>query len=141
MPALIDLIREGHTVQHHGPWPRAVVDQAAWRFAVGQLAEAHWSLLGLWGEQDAVHMALLDPPAGEMAVVSLACPQQRYPSVAAHHPPALRLERTIRDLFGLEPEGLPDVRPWLDHDRWGLRHPLGARQADPPALPPYEFLP
>ncbi len=145
MPALIDLIREGRAVQHHGPWPRAVVDLAAWSFAVGQLSEGHWSLLGLWGEMDAVHMALLDQPAGEMAVVSLACPQRRYLSVAERHPPAIRLERTIRDLFGLEPEGLLDVRPWLDHGHWGVRHPLGVRQTDPPAfplpvLPPYEFL-
>jgi Ni,Fe-hydrogenase III large subunit len=35
------------------------------------------------------------------------------------HPPAIRLERAIHDLFGLEPEGLPDTRPWLDHGRWG----------------------
>ena len=35
----------------------------------------------------------------------------RFPSVGHMHPPALRLERTIRDIYGLEPEGLPDTRP------------------------------
>jgi Ni,Fe-hydrogenase III large subunit len=140
MPALIDLIRKGHAVQHHGPWPRAEVDLAAWRFAVEQLAAGRWSLLGLWGEADTVHMALLDQPVGEIGVVSVACPQRRYPSVAERHPPAIKLERAIRDLFGLEPEGLLDTRPWLDHGQWGLKHPLGIRQADPPVSPPYEFL-
>ena len=53
-----------------------------------------------------------------VAVLSLACPAKRYPSVGAHHPAAIRLERAIRDLFGLEPEGLTDTRPWLDHGRW-----------------------
>src|SRR5690606_18728548 len=47
----------------------------------------------------------------------------------------------MRDLFGLDPEGTPDPRPWLDHGRWGLRHPLGAgAPADAPA-PDYTFLP
>ena len=30
-------------------------------------------------------------------------------------PPAIRLERAARDLYGLDPIGLPDTRPWLDH--------------------------
>ena len=33
----------------------------------------------------------------------------------------------IRDLYGLEPEDCPDARPWLDHDRWGVRHPSAQR--------------
>jgi Ni,Fe-hydrogenase III large subunit len=60
--------------------------------------------------------------------------------VAETHPPAIRLERTIRDLFGLEPIGLADQRPWLDHGQWGISHPLGARgEAVPQAA--YVFLP
>ena len=27
----------------------------------------------------------------------------------------------IRDLYGLEPDGLADTRPWLDHGRWGVQ--------------------
>ena len=49
-----------------------------------------------------------------------------FPSLGRVHPPALRLERAIRDLFGLEAGGAPDARPWLDHGRWPMRHPLGA---------------
>ena len=78
----------------------------------------------------------------EIAVVSLDCPDRSYPSVGMHHPPALRLERTVNDLFGLSAEGLPDTRPWLDHNRWGVRFPLGRshrRVAGEPA--PYRFLP
>jgi Ni,Fe-hydrogenase III large subunit len=37
----------------------------------------------------------------------------------------LRLERTIRDLYGIVPEDCPDPRPWLDHGRWGVQYPLG----------------
>ena len=63
----------------------------------------------------------------EIAIVSLDCPDRTFPSVGKHHPPALRLERTINDLFGLSAEGLPDTRPWLDHNCWGVRFPLGDR--------------
>ena len=78
---------------------------------------------------------------GEILVVSLACPDRRFPSVGALHPPAIRLERAIRDLYGFEPVGAPDPRPWLDHGLWDVQHPLGARSAPPQARPPYDFLP
>lgn len=139
MPALIDLFLEGSPVEHGGLCTRYVVDANVWNFAAEQLAGGHWILLGLWGEADCVHMALLEEATGKMGVVSLQCPEGRYPSVGQLHPPAIRLERAIRDLFGLEPEGLPDLRPWLDHGQWGVRYPLGSRQPAQP-LPPYAFL-
>lgn len=140
MPSLIDLMVEGRAVEQHRPWPRAVVDAAVWNFAAGELAHGRWSLLGLWGEPSAVHMAIIDGQTAEIAVVSLDCPDRVYPSVGLHHPPALRLERSIRDLFGLSAEGLPDTRPWLDHDQWGVRFPLGDRIDAPPKAAPYRFL-
>lgn len=138
---LKDLVSAGHRVGHHRPWPRAIVDPATWRTAVEGLAVGHWSLAGLWGEEDAVHMALVERRSDDIAVLSLDCPDGRYLSVGQRHPPALRLERAARDLFGLEPEGLPDTRPWLDHGRWGVRHPLGAAPVEAAAPPPpYAFL-
>ncbi|MFZ0092429.1 MAG: NADH-quinone oxidoreductase subunit C, partial [Pseudolabrys sp.] len=98
------------------------------------------TLLGLWGDAPNVHMALLDATSGDVAVVSYACKGGKYPSVAARHPPAIRLERAIRDLFGLEATDAPDVRPWLDLGFWSVRHPLGEKAvARKPA--PYQFLP
>ena len=74
---------------------------------------------------------------------SSACraPSAASPPSRARIAPALRLERTIRDLHGLEPDGCPDERRWLDHGRWGLRHPLGERQAADAAGDAYAFLP
>src|SRR5690606_21839322 len=43
--------------------------------------------------------------------------------LARVHGPALRLERAIRDLFRLAPEGLPDTRGWLVHER-GASYPF-----------------
>ena len=73
------------------------------------------------------------------SLCSASTPRRQFPSVGAPHPPAIRLERTIRDLFGLEAEGLPDPRPWLDH---GAGACTTARHAQKRASPPtYDFLP
>jgi Respiratory-chain NADH dehydrogenase, 30 Kd subunit len=104
--------------------PRVAVEQAAWQQTVDRLAAGSLTLLSLWGEPGGVMMAVLD--AREVAVLSLACPTKRYPSVGAHHPAAIRLERAIRDLFGLEAEGLTDMRPWLDHGRWSEEEPAAS---------------
>jgi Ni,Fe-hydrogenase III large subunit len=141
MPSLIDLMLKGRQVQQHSPWPRAVIDASVWKFATSQLAQGHWSLLGLWGEAATVHMAIMDERAAEIAVVSLDCSDHTYPSVGLHHPPALRLERAVNDLFGLSAEGLPDTRPWLDHNCWGVRFPLGDRIDASSKGVPYRFLP
>ena len=114
----------------HRPWPRREVDEAMWDALAQQLAAGEITLLGLWGEPGMVHMALLDAE-NAVAVASLACVGGRFPSVARHHPPAIRLERTIHDLYGLEAIGAPDPRPWLDHGRWPSRKTSGG----------YAFLP
>jgi hypothetical protein len=73
---------------------RAVVGGDGWQFAVRELVEATATLLGLWGEKDAVHLALLEELSGAIAVITLPCPDGKFPSVGAHHPAAIRLERT-----------------------------------------------
>src|ERR1700681_3645326 len=141
MPSLIDLMLEGRKVPQHRPWPRAMVDTSVWKFAAGELAQGRWSLLDLWAEPASVHMAIMDGQTAEIATVSLDCPDHDYPSVGLHHPPALRLERAINDLFGLTASGLPDPRPWLDHDCWGVGFPLGNRVYGLSKTSPYRFLP
>jgi Ni,Fe-hydrogenase III large subunit len=141
MPSLIDLMPEGGKTQHHHPLPRVVVDTKLWQFAASELAQGHWTLIGLWGEPSTVHMAIMDRDTTDIAVISLDCPDRVYPSVSKYHPPALRLERTVNDLFGLSAQGLPDTRPWLDHNRWGVRFPLGNRIDALATTSPYRFLP
>jgi Ni,Fe-hydrogenase III large subunit len=140
MSTLIEFIRNGRPAAEHRPWPRAIVDVAGWNSAAVQLADGLWTLLGLWGETASVHMALLDNAEDDIGVITLDCPEGRYPAVGQHHAPALRLERAIQDLFDLEAGALPDPRPWLDHDRWGVQHPLGLREKKPAAGARYEFL-
>jgi Ni,Fe-hydrogenase III large subunit len=135
---LIDRI-PGDRVEGHKPVPRVVVSSQTWRMLAGELADGHITLLGLWGDTDKVHMALLEQ--AEIVVVTIACQDGTFPSVGRAHPPAIRLERAIHDLCGLEPVGLSDDRPWLDHGRWGVKHPLGAQVEAPLVSTPYQFLP
>ena len=139
MNALLSQLASATVMTHHRPWPRAAVNEEGWRFAAEQLAAGRWVLVGLWGERHAVHLAVRDEAANESAVLSLAAADGRFPSVAKLHPPALRLERTIQDLFGLVADSAPDARPWLDHGRWGMAAPLGTHA--PVHAAPYPFLP
>ena len=141
MSELDDIIAQGQTVERHRPWRRVVVTRDAWRAVGCELAAGNATLLGLWGDGNVVHMAVAVEPVRDITVVSLDCPDRTFPSVGALHAPAIRLERAIRSLYGLEPAGLPDERPWLDLGFWGVRHPLGAREPAPPTRPPYTFLP
>jgi Ni,Fe-hydrogenase III large subunit len=127
-----DLLAMGDLVTAHRPWPRVRVDAGSWQLVVDRLADGSLTLLSLWGEPGGAHMALAGIGWPGAIVVSIACPDDRYPSVGAHHAPAIRLERAMRDLFGLDPIGLTDTRPWLDHGRWGEQQ---APAASYPFLP------
>ena len=110
---------------------RLIVDEGAWiALAEGCGAGLH-DLGALWVDDGVICLALADTPRGLRAIVSLRAESNRYPSIAAHHPPALRLERAMRDLHGVLPVGLTDARPWLDHGRWPGRR----------SETRYEFLP
>jgi Ni,Fe-hydrogenase III large subunit len=113
MGTLAELLSQGRAVTPHRPFPRVMLEPPIWHQATEQLAAGTCTLLSLWGEVDQVHMALMDDDA--IGVLTIACPDGRYPSVSALHAPAIRLERTLRDLYHIEPMGLSDPRPWLDH--------------------------
>ena len=115
---LCDVIRAGRTIAEHRPWPRAVVSRDSWQHATGLLRAGDWTLLGLWADREQVHMAVTEPGQNEFGVLSVVCEDRCFPSVGQSHPPAIRLERAIRDLWGLNPQGLADVRPWLSHGKW-----------------------
>src|SRR5215470_4415354 len=66
------------------------------------------------------------------------------PSPAYRLDLAIRLERIAFDLFGLVADGSTDRRPWLDHGRWAVQHPLGGAPAPVAETRPadaYPFLP
>ncbi len=144
MPPLIDIIPHGERVDGHRPWPRLIVTADEWRHVAREIAAGRATLFGLWGDTGGVptvHMAIIAETTGEIAVISLACPARKFPSVGALHPPAIRLERAIHSLYGLTPVGAPDARPWLDLGFWDVQHPLGVGRPAPAEPPANAFLP
>ncbi|MCW5752826.1 MAG: NADH-quinone oxidoreductase subunit C [Alphaproteobacteria bacterium] len=140
MSPLGKLLSDTRPVTRHAPWPRVLAGDATWHAAIGEFCAGRLVLLGLWGERQAVHMALLDEAHSEIAVLTRECQSGTYPSVALHHAPAARLERAIRDLFGLEALGAPDRRRWLDHGAWPLSRPLAVPPTAEIGRQDYAFL-
>ncbi len=138
---LTDIAKDGSKAEAHRPFPRFTVTGEGWRRAVQELVETRATLLGLWGDTGAVHMALIEEPSAEIVVLTLPCPDGKFPSVGAVHPAAIRLERAIKDLYGLKPVGAADTRPWLDLGFWGVTQPLGAKRRSRKGQEAYAFLP
>jgi Ni,Fe-hydrogenase III large subunit len=122
------------------PVPRREVGAEDWAQAAGDAARGRLDLLSLWATHDAIHMALYDPATRRIGILSHGIADGAFPSVGLIHAPAQRLERAVRDLHGFTPLDAPDARPWLDHGRWEVAHPLG--QAAPSGgHVEYDFLP
>lgn len=102
----------------HRPWPRHMVTTEIWLDLGAALAAGRLDLMGLFADGEMVSAVLFEPESRAVAVASLGCYRGHYPSLGLLHPPALRLERAIRDLDGLTAENSPDQRPWLDHGNW-----------------------
>jgi Ni,Fe-hydrogenase III large subunit len=99
------------------PWPRHRLDSRGWLGLLAQLDGADWTLVALYADGSDLHVALRDEADGSHALARLPVPSRRFPSIGRVRPGAIRLERAIRDLHGIEAEEGPDLRPWLDHDR------------------------
>src|SRR5208283_1949476 len=88
--------------------------EAEWQDATRRLAAGEATLVSLWGDDGRMRMALREVD-GALTLVEVACEDGAFPSVAAAHAAAGRLERAACDLFGLRARGAPDARRWLDH--------------------------
>lgn len=97
---------------------RLRIDERDWIGLAMGCAQGLQDLLALWVDDDAAHMGLGVPALKLRIIVSVPLKRGSFPSVAKNHPAASRLERSIRDLHGVEPKGLPDQRNWMDHGKW-----------------------
>ena len=129
---LLDLLGSVRARSGHHPWPRFQVTPELWLDLGAGFVDGRFDLLALFADGMLVHAVAFEPETQALAVASLVAHGGRFPSLGALHPPALRLERVILDLWGLQPEGSPDLRPWLDHGAWPMSRPA--------AKEPYTFL-
>ncbi len=118
-----------------------------------QLSEPDWAelaerlhadplpLLTLWSDGEVVHALFLEQPDRPL-LASVAVDARRYLALSPARPSIAVCERIVRDLWGVEAMGARDLRPWLDHGRWGCTAPLSARPgpaAWPPEPPEFRF--
>ena len=128
----------------------AVVTADDWRAAASTVRESGGRLLTLWGSA---------APAGETVSVAyvmadgliwlelpMAGEGASYPDLVPFFAPAVRLQRAVADLSGLQAAGTRDTRPWLAHGAWPLdyvplRHGVDTTQTFPDvALIDYPFV-
>jgi Ni,Fe-hydrogenase III large subunit len=125
------------------PWARRVFTPPSWHLMAEALAATpDIALLAMWADTAQIHALLLDPAVPEVLPVSVPVENGVYPALSPARPAAAWYERMIHDLWGHAANGGRDLRPWLDHGRWDLRHPLAVRPGEGARLPqPPEFLP
>lgn len=134
------------------PLWRACVAPADWQPAALAVAAAGGRLVALWGSDR--------QPAGGLAVcaayavreglawldLALEAGSPAFADLGGIFPAAVRMQRAITDLLGIEVRNARDTRAWLDHGLWpaGLR-PLAARPQAPgassTAASPHDALP
>jgi Ni,Fe-hydrogenase III large subunit len=119
---------------------RADVDAPTWTALAKDAASGGADLVSLWADGDRVRMALRDTASPVQLIATLKPAGRSFPSAGLYHAPAIRLERAIRDLYGMEPEGLHDPRAWLDHGAW-QQSPASRPESPATKVPPYKFLP
>ncbi|MFA6020207.1 MAG: NADH-quinone oxidoreductase subunit C, partial [Rhodospirillales bacterium] len=128
---LLRLLKDFPLVEEHRPWARRIVDFDAWMNIIEVLAVSDWDFLGLWAERQTqdndrfqIHMSLRDAENTPVVVITSPLDGLSYPAVSGVRPGAARLERVVADLYGLVALGAEDMRPWLDHGRWLVNHPM-----------------
>ena len=97
---------------------RLRIDERDWIGLALGAAQGLQDLLALWVDGEAAHMALGVPALKLRIIVSVPLKRGSFPSVAKNHAPASRLERSLHDLHGVNAQGLPDARNWIDHGKW-----------------------
>jgi Ni,Fe-hydrogenase III large subunit len=122
---------------------RHLLTASAWRALPEALVlEPSLALLALWAEPGIVHAAFFDEAAPALLLASVPAPEGLYAALSPARPGAVRFERMVRELWGLEAVGGSDLRPWLDHGRWAVTVPMAARPLPNISAPPEpQFLP
>ena len=83
-----------------------------------------------------VHAAYATADGLVWVELPLASGERSYPDLEPLYPAAARMQRAMADLLGMQPDGAPDQRPWLNHGAWAADYfPLRPDCAPPSAGP------
>ena len=108
------------------PFPlwRGKVTASEWESTALAIAENHGRLVTFWASQKRngqfVVSAVYDIDNGELLWLDLPVTKKsgKYPDISTLFPAAIRMQRAIKDLLGIDADGATDKRPWLSHGAW-----------------------
>ena len=140
LPSAAAVIRAGVAVPA-ARGQRFLLGEAGWAELADRLHSDPLPLTTLWSDGEAVHALFLEQPDRPL-LASVAVEARRYLALSPARPLIAVCERIVRDLWGVEAMAARDLRPWLDHGRWGCTAPLSARPGPapwPPEPPEFRF--
>ncbi|HXF78977.1 MAG TPA: NADH-quinone oxidoreductase subunit C [Usitatibacter sp.] len=101
-----------------------IVTPAQWIEAARSARDSGGRLVALWGTDDRDRdgrfavLAAFATLAGVSVVKLPLQPDEAYPDISGLFTPAIRMQRALRDLLGIEAAGARDTRPWFRHGGW-----------------------
>ncbi len=104
------------------------------------LAPDGLTLLALWADTASAY-AVFSSGGGQILLASTPVRDGGYPALSLRFAAATLMERMVHDLWGHRALGGLDARPWLDHGRWSVTHPLAARHGAANGATDYAFRP
>ena len=106
------------------PFPvvRGEVTSEEWESTALSIAENHGRLVTLWAREKRQGQFVVSVvyDVGKLLWLDLPISKGigKYPDISNLFPCAVRMQRTIKDLLGIEADGALDTRPWLNHGAW-----------------------
>ena len=105
---------------------RGSVSHEAWSTAARTIADGGGRLVSVWGVDRSAAGGAVSACAAYAVLEGLVWlelrlddAEQGFPDLAPMFPSAVRMQRAVTDLSGLQAEGSHDRRPWLNHGLWG----------------------
>lgn len=106
------------------------VGRGVWSAVAGRIADTGGRLVSVWGvdrsaadEDMAACVAYAVREGLVWLELKLDDAAQGFPDLSVAFPCAVRMQRAVADLLGIQVEGAHDNRPWLDHGVWSPRPP------------------
>jgi len=112
---------------HPADMPCLQIRRLDWSHAAEEARRQDMRFVSIWAAEAGLH----DDKA-LYAYMAFAHPEHRHvllrtdlnmddpvlPDIGRHYVAAVRMERTLQDMFGIRVDGLADTRRWLKHEHW-----------------------
>jgi len=113
---------------HPSDMPCLEVRRLDWMYVAEEARRQDMRFVSLWAAEAGAH----DDNEALYAYMAFAHPEHRHvvlrtelniddpvlPDISEHYVAAVRMERSLQDMFGIRVDKLPDARQWLKHEHW-----------------------